>query len=140
MRVDTDMKPLPSIGSVAPRRERVRVDAQRLFCERLPMPVELIYPHIAKTEGEPARLEGHPRTRVSMIVADYLWRGWSAEEIVRQYAYLTLAEVHAALAWYFDHTGEIDRELAAEYRDVEQWREAHPTPGFLARLKAQQST
>ena len=70
-----------------------------------------------------------------MIVADYLWRGWSAEEIVRHYSYLTLGEVHAALAWYFDHPDEIDRELAAEYRDVEEWKQAHPTPGFLARLK-----
>ena len=72
------------------------------------MAVELTYPHIVRTPGEPARLERHPRTRVSMIVADYLWRGWSAEEIVRQYPYLTLAEVHAALASYFDQPDDID--------------------------------
>jgi uncharacterized protein (DUF433 family) len=102
------------------------------------MPVELAYPHILKEPGQSARLERHPRTRVAMIVADYLWRGWSAEEIVRQYGYLTRAEVHAALTWYFDHTDEIDRELAAEYREVENWKAAHPTPDFLARLKAQQ--
>lgn len=103
------------------------------------MPVELTYPHVVKAPGEPARLERHPRTRVSMIVADYVWRGWSAEEIVRQYSYLTLAEVHAALAWYFDHPEDVDAELAAEYRDVEDWRQAHPTPSFLARLKVQRS-
>jgi hypothetical protein len=102
------------------------------------MPSEVSYPHITRKPGDPARLERHPRTRVSMIVADYLWRGWSAEEIVRQYPYLTLAEVHAALTWYFDHTDEIDRELAGEYRDVGGWKDAHPTPDFLARLKAQQ--
>ncbi|HOC00799.1 MAG TPA: DUF433 domain-containing protein [Verrucomicrobiota bacterium] len=103
------------------------------------MPVELTYPHIVRTPGEPARLERHPRTRVSMIVADYLWRGWSAEEIVRQYPYLTLAEVHAALASYFDQPDDIDAELAAEYQDVERWGEAHPTPALLARLKAQKA-
>ena len=101
------------------------------------MPAELTYPHVVKPLGESARLERHPRTRVSMIVADYLWRGWSAEEIVRQYPYLTPAEVHAALAYYFDHRDDIDGELAAEYRDVEAWKEAHPTPAFLARLKEQ---
>ena len=99
------------------------------------MPAALTFPHITKPPGEPARLESHPRTRVAMIVADYLWRGWSAEEIVRQYPHLTLAEVHAALAYYHDHRDEIESELVAEYRDAESWKKAHPTPAFLARLK-----
>lgn len=72
-----------------------------------------------------------------MIVADYLWRGWSAEEIVRQYLYLTPAEVHAALGYYFDHREEIQGELVAEYREVEEWKKAHPTPPLLVRLKEQ---
>ena len=99
------------------------------------MAPQIAYPHILKRPGEPARLESHPRTRVAMIVSDYLWRGWSAEEIVRQYAHLTLAEVHAALAYYFDHQEEIEEELTQEYRAVEAWNEAHSTPGFLHRLK-----
>ena len=101
------------------------------------MPTELTYPHIVKKPGEPARLESHPRTRVTMIVADYLWRGWSVEEIVRQYPYLTLAETHAALTYYFDHRDEIEDELIAEYREVEEWKKAHPTPPLLVRLKEQ---
>ena len=104
------------------------------------MTIEIDYPHIMKEPGDSARLDRHSRTRVSMIVADYLWRGWSAEEIVRQYSYLSLAEVHAALAYYYDHIDEIDQELAAEYREVKEWKDAHPTPAFLARLKAQQKT
>ena len=70
-----------------------------------------------------------------MIVADYLWRGWSAEEIARQYPYLTLAEVHAAMTYYFDHREEIEDELVAEYREVEERKRMHPTPPFLVRLK-----
>jgi uncharacterized protein (DUF433 family) len=101
------------------------------------MPLELTYPHIVKHTGEPARLEAHPRSRVAMIVADYLWRGWSAEEIVRQYPYLTLAEAHAALTYYFDHQQEIEDELVAEYHDVEDWKRVHPTPPLLVRLKEQ---
>jgi uncharacterized protein (DUF433 family) len=89
--------------------------------------------------GEPARLEKHPRTRVAMIVADYLWRGWSAEEIVRQYPHLTLGEIHGALTYYFDHRDEVDDELAAEYRDAAAWKGAHPTPEFLARIKEKSS-
>lgn len=101
------------------------------------MAAVIAYPHIAKLAGEPARLESHPRTRVAMIVADYLWRGWSAEEIGRQYPYLTLGEIHAALGYYFDHREEIEAELAGEYRETEDWKQARPTPLFLARLKEQ---
>jgi len=96
----------------------------------------VIYPHVVKQTNGSARLEKHPRTRVSMIVADYLWHGWSAEEIVRQYPHLTLAETHAALGYYFDHKEEIEAELLAEYRDAEQWKKAHPSSAFLLRLKA----
>src|SRR5262245_29862803 len=101
------------------------------------MPTELTYPHTVKEPGKPARLERHPRTRVAMIVADYLWRGWSAEEIGRQYSYLTLAEAYGALTYYFDHRAEIEDELVAEYRDVEEWKKNHPTPPLLVRLKEQ---
>jgi hypothetical protein len=100
------------------------------------MPAGVTYPHISKTAGESARLEKHPRTRVAMIVADYLWRGWSAEELVRQYPYLTLAEAHSALAYYHDNRDEIEAELLSEYRDVEEWKRNHPTPPFLLRMKA----
>ena len=99
------------------------------------MAVELTYPHIIKEPGKPARLERHARTRVAMIVADYLWRGWSAEELARQYPYLTLAEVHAAMTYYFDNRDEIEDELVVEYRQVQEWKKTHPTPPFLVRLK-----
>ena len=42
------------------------------------------YPHIVKEPGLPARLESHPRTRVAMIVMDYLGRGLGPEDIVQQ--------------------------------------------------------
>jgi uncharacterized protein (DUF433 family) len=107
------------------------------FRQAAGMTAELVYPHIAKQPGEPACLERHPRTRVAMLVADYLWRGWSAAEIARQYPYLSLGEIHAALACYFDHREELEAELAAEYRAAATWKETHPTPSFLARLKEQ---
>jgi uncharacterized protein (DUF433 family) len=99
------------------------------------MPADLIYPHIVKQPHEAACLERHPRTRVAMLVADYLWRGWSAEEIARQYPYLTLAEIHAALGYYFDHRAEIEEELVGEYDANEEWKRVHPTDALLLQLK-----
>ena len=100
------------------------------------MPVEVTYPHIVKEPGSPARLERHSRTRVAMIVVDYQGRGWSAEEIVRQYPYLSLAEVHAALAYYHDHREEIEREIEAEVAQVERLRRTAPETPLLKRLRA----
>lgn len=70
-----------------------------------------------------------------MIVSDYQGRGWSAEEIVRQYPYLTLAEIHAALAYYHDHQSEIDLELAAEFEDHENARRTAQETPILKRLR-----
>ncbi len=103
------------------------------------MPAEVTYPHVIKYPDQPARLERYPRTRVAMIVADYLGRGWSAEEIARQYPYLAMSEIHAALTYYFDHREEIEDELLSESRQVENWKQMHPTPAFLLRLKGGRS-
>jgi uncharacterized protein (DUF433 family) len=86
------------------------------------MTVSITYPHIAKIEGRPARLERMPRIRVSQIVIDYLNHGWSADEICIHYPHLKLAEVHSAMAYYFDHQAEIDREIEQEQQMIEESR------------------
>ena len=35
----------------------------------------------------------------------------SAEELVRTFPHLTLAQVHDALSYYYDHQAEIDKEI-----------------------------
>jgi hypothetical protein len=45
------------------------------------MATATVYPHVIKEKDTPARLERHPRTRVAMIVTDYLAYGWSPDEI-----------------------------------------------------------
>ena len=72
------------------------------------------YPHIIKEDGKSARLENHPRVRVAQIVMDYLAYGWSADEIHRQHPHLALAEVHAAMGYYYDNQAQIDAEITAE--------------------------
>lgn len=59
--------------------------------------------------GERAFIAGH-RVRVQDIV---LWdeEGLSADEIVTRVPTISLADVHAALAYYYDHPAEIDRQI-----------------------------
>jgi uncharacterized protein (DUF433 family) len=100
------------------------------------MVAETVYPHIVKAAGEPARLENHPRTRVAQIVMDYVGHGWSPDEIQRQHPYLAHAEIHSALAYYSDHTEEIEREIEEEWEAAQRLAERTPPAPFLARLKA----
>lgn len=45
-------------------------------------------------------------------LVEYVLRGgMTPEEIVRDWDYLTLAQVHGALAYYYDHEAEIDRDI-----------------------------
>lgn len=101
------------------------------------MSVALKYPHIEKPEGEPARLERLPRIRVAQIAMDYLAHGWSVDEMWHQHPYLTLAEAHAAMAYYFDHQADIDREINEEIDQVERDQSRAPRSATYHRLRAQ---
>jgi hypothetical protein len=83
------------------------------------MALKLSYPHIEKPADQPARLGRIPRVRVAQIAMDYLAYGWSPDEMCRQHPYLTPAEAHAAMAYYFDHQPEIDAEIRAELDQAE---------------------
>lgn len=96
----------------------------------------LSYPHIEKSDNQSARLQRLPRIRVAQIVMDYIAYGWSVEEICRQHLYLTLAEAHAAMGYYFDHQEEIDQEIRQEWQQVqENMTQAAKSP-FYIRMKA----
>lgn len=81
----------------------------------------VIAQHIEKTPGVvggKARIAGH-RVRVLDIVAWHEKRGYSPDEIVDLFPGITLADVYAALAYYFDNRQEIE----AEFRKSEEWAE-----------------
>jgi uncharacterized protein (DUF433 family) len=101
------------------------------------MSVALKYPHIDKLEGEPARLERLPRIRVAQIAMDYREYGWSVDEMCHQHPYLTLAEAHAAMAYYFDHQAEVDREITEEIDQVEHDQSQSQRSPIYHRLRAQ---
>lgn len=53
------------------------------------------------------------RVRVATVLTCYR-QGMSVEEIVQQYPGLKPADVHDALAYAYDHLGEIEADLAAD--------------------------
>jgi uncharacterized protein (DUF433 family) len=99
----------------------------------------IAYPHIVKENGKPARLERHPRVRVAQVVMDYLAYGWSADEIHRQHPHFALAEVHAAMGYYYDNQAEIDAEITAELDEVDRALHSQVRSPVWLKLKAQKT-
>ncbi|MDF5726921.1 MAG: DUF433 domain-containing protein [Rhizonema sp. PD38] len=58
-------------------------------------------------------------TSVRQIVALYR-QGYGADEIVMDKSYLTLAQVHAALAYYYANQSLIDADLDAEAQEYDR--------------------
>ena len=99
------------------------------------MSVDTSYPHIESASNQPARLKRLPRIRVAQIAMDYLAHGWAVDEMCRQHPILLPAEVHAAMAYYFDHQQEVDGEIQQELSAAEAERLQAPISALRARLK-----
>jgi uncharacterized protein (DUF433 family) len=71
------------------------------------------YPYITKNagiSGGDAIIKG---TRVSVrVIAGYYQLGMTVDEILASLKHLTPSQVHSALAYYFDHQREIDKQIA----------------------------
>jgi len=74
--------------------------------------------------GKP-RLAGR-RIRVQDIVAWYEYHGMTPDEIVSGYPQITLADVHAALAYYHAHRTEIQQQMQEDEEFVDRLRQADP--------------
>lgn len=74
-------------------------------------------------------------TKVVEVVLDKVAYGWDADEIHRQHPYLSLAQIYAAFAYYYDHKAEIDAEIQAQIEEVDRLRaEAGESP-FVQRMR-----
>jgi uncharacterized protein (DUF433 family) len=99
----------------------------------------ITYPHITfNPDGAPC-IDG-TRHRVIDIVADHVAHGYSAAQIVEQYPDLTLAQVHAALTYYYDHQDDMDATLMASYAQAEHWRRLHAPHPKLVAAQARQAS
>lgn len=74
--------------------------------------------------GKP-RINGH-RITVQNIVIWHDRLGWSADEIASEYN-LDLADIYAALAYYFAHRETIDESIEEGKSFIEELRRDHPS-------------
>lgn len=74
--------------------------------------------------GKP-RIAGH-RISVQDVVVWHNELGYNVEQIANDYS-LSLADVHAALAYYYDHRAEIDKSIEDGEKLVEEMKKKIPS-------------
>lgn len=75
--------------------------------------------------------------KVIELVMAQMAHGWSPEELHFQHPYLTLGQIHSALAYYWDHRDSLDAEIERRWQWTEQARQEAGTSPLIAKLRAQ---
>ena len=96
---------------------------------------ETRYEHILLDEAQVPMIAGTTMKVVELIL-DHLAYGWSPEELHFQHSYLTMGQVHSALAYYWDHRAELDRDIERRMQLVDQVQKTTVSLPLVERLKA----
>lgn len=96
--------------------------------------VETKYEHVVLDEKGVASIAG-TNMKVIELVLEKSAYGWSPEELHFQHPYLSLGQIHSALAYYWDHQTELDEDIKYRLSIVEQTKQKMPPPGLLQQLK-----
>ncbi len=73
--------------------------------------------HVELDEYGVAWIEG-TRVKVIEVAIDKIVHGSSPEEIHFQYPHLSLAQIHAALAFYYDNQAELDADIRRRWNEA----------------------
>ena len=100
-----------------------------------PVVIQHIETRPSTIHGQKACIAG---TRIS-VQDVYVWHelmGKAPDQIVSEYPFLSLAQVHSALAYYYDHADEIREQVKRGREETERIKAANPPklPGRIADL------
>ena len=93
--------------------------------------VQTSHPHVVCIEGICGGRPIIKKTRMSVsTLVHYYQNGLNTDEILDAFHFLTPAQVHDALSYYYDNHQHIDKEIALS-QDEEYWIDKYP-PGKLS--------
>jgi len=93
------------------------------------------YEHVALDDKGVPIIVG-TNMKVIEIVLEKTAYGWSPEELYFQHPHLTLGQIYSALAYYWDHQDDLDRDIERRLAIVSQARKATGQTPLAARLKS----
>lgn len=100
------------------------------------LPITTGYQHIVLDQAGVPVIAG-TTIKVVELVLDHKAYGWSPEELHLQHPHLSLGQIHSALAYYWDHQEELDRDIERRLRQVDDLQKTLKPTTLRERLKAQ---
>ncbi len=98
------------------------------------MLIETRYEHIMLDQAQVPMIADTTMKVIELVLA-HLAYGWSPDELHFQFPHLTLGQIHSALAYYWDHRAELDKDVERRLESVDKLRDSLESP-LVARLKA----
>ena len=105
------------------------------------MPVSEPLSHITLDADGVARVDD-TTVKVIEIALDHIAYGWSADAMREQFPHLSLAQIHAALAYFYDHQAQFEEEIRKIEREITRWKKElgdSPLQRRLQQLKLTES-
>jgi uncharacterized protein (DUF433 family) len=96
--------------------------------------VATLYRHVEMDEQNRPIIAG-TRFKVRVLIALSQRNGWNADELHKQFPDLSMAQIHSAFAYYWDHKDEIDQAIEELAHFEEEYRQVHAEPSLLKRVR-----
>ncbi len=93
------------------------------------------YKHIQLDERNVPTITGTTIKVVEIIVPIKTY-GWTPENLHEQHPYLTMGQIHSALAYYWDHQEELDADMEQRYQFTEKLRREASESPIVEKLRA----
>lgn len=98
--------------------------------------LETRYKHIELNKDRVPHIAGTKTKLAELVIEQQAYR-WSPEELRFQHPHLTLGQIHSALAYYWDHREELDRDIRRRLERVDGLRSENLLSELIERLRAQ---
>jgi uncharacterized protein (DUF433 family) len=95
---------------------------------------ETRYEHIVLVDEKVPVILG-TNMKVIELVLDKVAYGWSPEELHFQHPDLTLGQIHSALAYYWDHQDELDRDIEKRLQKINRIQKTNKPSALKSKLK-----
>ena len=98
------------------------------------MLVETRYEHVTLDQKQVPIITNTTMKVVELVLARIAY-GWSPEELHFQFPHLSLGQIYSALAYYWDHQEEFDRDIERRIKSVDRLQRKVVASPLAARLR-----
>lgn len=97
-------------------------------------PTATSYEHIRLDENGVPYIAGTTMKVIELVMAN-MAHGWSPEELHFQHPYLSMSQIHSALAYYWEHKDALDADIEQRLHYADQLRQQMGPASLAIRLR-----